>query len=140
MLPMREPKPRKNRRAKEDLAFEIAFFEGIARRDPGYVEALQILGDAYTRTGQWEKGLKIDQRLAHLCPENPLVFYNLACSYALLKELDPALAALERAIRLGYHDVGWLTQDPDLENLRQDSRFARIRDAIPTGGAQPTAG
>ena len=94
---------------------------------PEFVEALQILGDAYTKSGQWEKGLKIDQRLAKLCPENPLVFYNLACSYSLLKRVDEAFAALAEAVRRGYDDARWLIKDPDLANLRQDHRFEKIR-------------
>jgi tetratricopeptide (TPR) repeat protein len=128
MLPIREIKPTRGKSTKkEDLRFEIAFFEGITVRDPDFVEALQILGDAYTKTGQWEKGLGIDQRLARLCADNPLVFYNLACSYSLLKRVDEAVAALAHAIELGYNDARWLIKDPDLDNLRQDNRFEKIR-------------
>ncbi|HUK81644.1 MAG TPA: hypothetical protein VLZ12_03335 [Verrucomicrobiae bacterium] len=112
---------------KEDLQFEIQFFEGIAKRDPTYIDALQVLGDAYTKTGQWEKSLHIDKRLARLCPDNPLVFYNLACSYSLMSKIDQAFAALHRAVKLGYDDARWLNKDPDLENLRHDTRFDDIR-------------
>jgi tetratricopeptide (TPR) repeat protein len=128
MLPIREPKPSRGKTAKkEDLEFEIRFFEGIAQRDPDYVEALQILGDAYTNSGLWEKGLNVDERLARLCPDNPLVFYNLACSYSLLKRVDEAFAALAEAVKRGYDDARWLNKDPDLNNLRQDHRFEKIR-------------
>lgn len=128
MLPIREPKPPRGKAArKENLAFEVEFFEGIAQRAPDFVEALQILGDAYTRTGQWEKGLEIDRRLAKLCPDNPLVFYNLACSYSLLKRVDEAFTALTEAVKRGYDDARWLNKDPDLDNLRHDSRFEKIR-------------
>ena len=128
MLPIRETKPTRSKSdRKEDLRFEIAFFEGIIVRDPEFVEALQILGDAYTKTGQWDKGLQIDERLAKLCADNPLVFYNLACSYSLLKRVDEAFAALNQAIQLGYQDACWLTRDPDLDNLRRDNRFEKIR-------------
>ncbi|HUI07900.1 MAG TPA: hypothetical protein VL486_12945 [Verrucomicrobiae bacterium] len=139
MLPIRETKPPRGKSVrKQDLEFEIKFFEGIADRDPDYIEALQILGDAYTKSGQWEKGLKIDQRLARLCPDNPLVFYNLACSYSLLKRVDEAFVALREAVRHGYDDARWLTKDPDLANLRQDHRFEKIRTDLtqkPNGSA-----
>jgi tetratricopeptide (TPR) repeat protein len=128
MLPIRETKqPRGKAATKEDLEFEIKFLEGIAHHDPNFIEALQILGDAYTKTGQWEKGLKIDERLSRLCPDNSLVFYNLACSYSLLKHVEEAFAALREAVKLGYDDARWLTKDPDLDNLRQDNRFEKIR-------------
>lgn len=127
MMPIRDTKPLSRKSSKEDLAFEIKFFEAIADRDPDYIEALQILGDAYTRTGQWDRGLKIDQRLAKLCPDNPLVFYNLACSYSLMKQLDQAFVALTEAVKRGYDDARWLNKDPDLDNLRHDNRFEKIR-------------
>jgi len=131
MLPIRETKSTRSKVAKQEtLAFEVSFFEGIARRDPNFVEALQILGDAYTKTGQWEKGLKIDQRLAKLCPDNALVFYNLACSYSLLKKVDEAFAALSEAVKRGYDDARWLNKDPDLDNLRHDNRFEEIRENL----------
>lgn len=130
MIPLRQSPPGRSRCEKEDLEFEIFFFEGVTRRDPDFIEALQILGDGYTKTGQWEKGLKIDKRLARLCPDNPLVFYNLACSYSLMGKLDEAIAALTKAVNLGYDDGQWLNKDPDLENLRCDKRFARIREDL----------
>jgi tetratricopeptide (TPR) repeat protein len=131
MIPLREHKPSGSGRSKkEDLQFEIAFFEGIAERDPRYIEALQILGDAYTKTGELVKGLRVDQRLAKLCPTNPLVFYNLACSYALLNKIDAAFGALKRAVELGYDDARWLNKDPDLENIRRDKRFQRLQTDI----------
>ena len=52
--------------------------EGVVRRDPRYVEALQLLGDNYTKRGRYSEGLNVDERLAELEPENPMVFYNLA--------------------------------------------------------------
>ena len=130
MISLRETKPGKGKCEKEDLEFEIQFFEGVIKRDKDFIEALQILGDAYTKTGQWDKGLKIDKRLARLCPDNPLVFYNLACSYSLMSRLDEAFAALTKAVKLGYDDAKWLTNDPDLENLRKDSRFEEIRNGL----------
>ncbi len=126
MIPLRETKP-KAVRPTEDLEFEIQFFEGVTKRDPDFIEALQILGDAYTKTGRWRDGLKIDKRLARLCPDSPLVFYNLACSYSMLGKLDEAFAALQKAIKLGYNDAAWMQKDPDLENLRRDSRFEAIQ-------------
>jgi len=118
---MKALKAAKQKRAvhyADDTAVEAAFFEGLVRRAPDYVEALQLLGECYTKQGQWRKALKVDQRLAKLCPEAPMVQYNLACSYSLLNKLPEALIALKRAIDLGFADFSWLSQDPDLANLR----------------------
>jgi hypothetical protein len=44
--------------------------------------------------------------------------------------VEQALAALRQAIELGYSDARWLTKDPDLDNLRRDDRFEKIRDDL----------
>src|SRR2546430_11487898 len=75
-----------SRQELRDLEIKISFMEGIVRRDPRYVEALQILGDHYTQRGRYDHSLKVDKRLSRLEPQNPLVFYNLACSYSLNSE------------------------------------------------------
>ena len=54
-----------------------------------------------------------------------------------MNHLDEAFSALRRAVRLGYDDARWLNKDPDLENLRRDSRFDRIRDNISKKRQEP---
>jgi Flp pilus assembly protein TadD len=100
------------------------------RRDPEFVEALQLLGDHYTQRGRFEQGLRVDERLSRLEPANPLVYYNLACSYSLTNQVDLAAAALERAISLGYRDFKWLAKDPDLRLLRKHPIFRSIKNKI----------
>jgi hypothetical protein len=110
-----------------NLDIEIGFMEGIVRRDPHFVDALQILGDDYTRRGRYHEGLHVDQQLVSLRPDDPLVHYNLACSYSLTRQLELAAAELERAVALGYGDLRWLSRDPDLNNLRQHPVYKKIR-------------
>jgi len=104
--------------------------EGIVRRDPDYVDALQLLGDHYTQRGRFNEGLKVDERLARLDPENALVFYNLACSYSLTEQFDRAALALEKALRLGYRDFAWLAKDPDLKKFREHPSYDEIKAII----------
>ncbi|MCU0783077.1 MAG: hypothetical protein MUF81_03330 [Verrucomicrobia bacterium] len=115
---------------QRDLDVRIGFIEGLVRRDPGYVDALQLLGDHYTQRGRFVEGLQVDERLAHLEPGSPLVFYNLACSYALTDQFDRAAETLEKALSLGYHDFNWLAKDPDLRKLRKHPLYQRIEDRI----------
>ena len=115
---------------RRDLDVKIQFMEGIVHRDPKFVDALQLLGDHYTQRGRFLEGLKVDKNLSRLEPGNPLVFYNLACSYSLTGRLDLAAAALEKAIKLGYDDFTWLAKDPDLRKLRKHALFERIQDKI----------
>jgi len=109
----------------EDLDFEIGFYEGLIKKKPDFIEALQALGDAYTKKGQFEKGLAIDEYLSQLQPDNPYVFYNLACSYSLLNQTDKAFRSIKAAIKYGYRNFDYLKEDKDLTNLRNDYRFLR---------------
>jgi tetratricopeptide (TPR) repeat protein len=115
------------RAEKRDLDIEIGFLEGIVQRDPQYLDALQLLGDDYTRRGKYLSGLRVDQKLSQLRPRDPLVFYNLACSLCLTKNYNEAALALEQAINLGYRDFKWLAEDPDLHDLRKQPVYRRIR-------------
>src|SRR5471032_1936937 len=119
-----------SRATQRDLDTKIQFIEGIVRRDPDYVDALQLLGDHYTQRGRFNEGLKVDERLARLDPENALVFYNLACSYSLTDQFDRAAFALEKALSLGYRDFAWLARDPDLKKFRQQPAYAEIKEKI----------
>ena len=118
------------REQERDLDIEIGFIEGVVRRAPGFIEALQILGDDYTRRGRFADGLKLDEELARLRPGDALVHYNLACSYSLTKQFAAAAAALNRALDLGYRDFKWLAKDPDLATFRKHPVYKKIRARI----------
>ncbi len=126
------PRKKTNRASQRDLDTKINFLAGIVRRDPDYVDALQLLGDHYTQRGLFQEGLKVDERLAQLEPTSSLVFYNLACSYSLTDQFDRAVQALDRALDLGYRDFTWLARDPDLKKLRKHPAFEDLKAKIRT--------
>jgi tetratricopeptide (TPR) repeat protein len=129
----KKPRSKLTRKQQRDLDIEIGFLEGVVDRDPKYVEALQVLGDNYTRRGKFTEGMQIDETLSKLLPEDPTVLYNLACSYALTRRLEQAASTLTRALERGYNDFKWLLKDPDLQNLRDHDLFKGIRARIRSG-------
>lgn len=116
-----------SQKERRDLDIEIGFLEGVVRRDPQFLEALQVLGDNYTRRGRFGDGLKVDQRLTQIRPDDPMAHYNLACSYSLLSQCERAAAVLDVAIELGYRDFKFMRRDPDLKNLRKHPLYRKIR-------------
>lgn len=110
---------------QKDLV-ELGFFEAVAARLPGDEAVLKALGDLYTRVGRYEDGLAIDRRLAELCPDDSMVWYNLACSLALLNMRAPAMKALKRAVELGYDDAEWMSRDSDLRSLKDERGFKTL--------------
>ena len=77
------------------------------------------LGD-YTRALEWtDRALSMD-------PEEPAILYNVACSYALLKEPDKSVDCLEKAFRRGFGHKEWIQNDPDLSLVRDHPRFRAL--------------
>ena len=114
------------RQPKTDAAFEISFYESVHRRCPAYVDVIELLGGLYTKTGRIADGLRMDRKLVRLQPSNATAHYNLACSLALSKRRTEALQSLRHAVSLGYKDIDWLLQDPDLETLKGDPQFVEL--------------
>ncbi len=113
-----------------DHEFEIGFFESVLKRDPSYTEVIEILGGLYTKHGRVTDGLRMDRRLVRLLPSNATAHYNLACSLALVKKKSEALRSLRQAIELGYRDVDWMQQDPDLDSLKNHPLFQALLDQL----------
>jgi len=128
-------KPKRTRPAPEDArarailsTFEVGLSRAVLESNPQDVRALEMLGQALTRSGRHDEALEADLRLAKIRPKDPIAYYNLACSYSHLENLDAAFDALHRAFDLGYRDYRHLLRDPDLENVRRDRRFKRLLD------------
>ena len=111
---------------QNQLDFELDFFGRILEHSPDYVDVLRVQGNNLTLKGRYAEGLQIDRRLIQMRPTDALAHYNLACSYALLKKVDPALKALRKAIELGYCDFRYMREDHDLDAIRHDPRFRQL--------------
>jgi len=111
---------------RPQLDFELEFFEHVLARLPDFAEVLRAQASNLTTKGLLKEGLKVDQKLVQLRPEDPTAHYNLACRYALLKQRDMALTTLRRAVELGYRDFRFMLQDQDLDSIRKDPRFKQL--------------
>jgi adenylate cyclase len=69
-------------------------------------------------------------RRALAIDDDALTVYNVACAYALLKDEDNALDALESAIAKGWHHREWLEHDADFDFVRNSPRYKSIATGI----------
>lgn len=106
--------------------FLVGFLNSELDRHPNNHAALAELATIFTKAGRFKEGLDADRRLAELCPSNPVVRYNLACSYALVEKTNEALTELEKAIELGYNNKEAMLKDKDLLVLHKNPNFQKL--------------
>ena len=76
------------------------------------------------------KAVEYAERSLAIDPEDPMLLYNVACTYATLKRYDDAMNCLERAVDKGFGHKEWIDHDPDLDPLRENLRFQALSQAM----------
>ncbi len=107
-------------------AFDINFFENALKRSPSDLQILELLGGLYSKYDMARQALRIDRRLVRRLPNDSRIRYNLACSLCLMGRETDALETLKQAFDLGYDDLEWLREDPDLEGIRDRPEFQEL--------------
>jgi TolB-like protein/Flp pilus assembly protein TadD len=112
--------------------------EGIRRAErhlelePNDPRALSIGAPELFHDGQPQRALEWANRAAAVAPDDPAVWYNVACTYASMGMKEEALSWLSRSFGFGRGGSRqWADRDPDFALLRDDPRFqsliARLR-------------
>jgi adenylate cyclase len=80
----------------------------------------------FAAVGEKAKAIEWANLALRSSEDEPMVFYNAACTFAVLEEHDRAIDLLERAVKLGWGDRAWMANDSDLASLRDKSRFQAL--------------
>lgn len=113
-------------RQRQQIDFDIEFYDRILQRCPDYLDVLRCQGELLSHRGLHERALEVDRRLAQLRPDDCIVRYNLACSLARNKRPREAVDQLRHALERGYDDFAYLECDSDLECLRNDPSYQQL--------------
>jgi TolB-like protein/tetratricopeptide (TPR) repeat protein len=116
---------------RTDEAREANRRAGIAierrlQRRPDDVRALLLGAVQAAHEGNVERARALGERAMAARPDDFSTAYNVACAHALLGERDRALELLDRAVRHGRGNLGWIEHDTDFASLRGDPRFEAI--------------
>src|SRR5258705_1329984 len=110
--PKKEPRPqREDYKARILFSdFEVGLPRAVLDTNPRHPRALEMLGQALTRVGRHNEALEADLRITSIRPKVPVAFYNPACSYSKLQNLDAAFAALSSVFHMCNRDTSIITR------------------------------
>ena len=75
---------------------------------------------------------------AAIDPDDPLVYYNLACSAARAGHVGRTLADLQDAVDRGFRRFAMIDGDPDFGAVRADPKFRAWLEKARAGAGRPT--
>ncbi|MCB9058614.1 MAG: protein kinase [Calditrichae bacterium] len=76
--------------------------------------------------GRNEEAKNEAEKALQLSPDDPLMYYNAACSYARMNETKLAINALKNSVAKGLEDYEWIKRDTDLENIRKEPEYLEL--------------
>lgn len=89
-------------------------------------------GNSLSNIDRLEDSILAYKIALHLnAPRPELVLYNTACSHSRLNQVEEAYSYLAKAIDRGYNAISYIEKDPDMANLRKDSRWeSKIQELV----------
>jgi len=110
----------------EALDAQTAAMNQALKTQPGSLKLLSLLAQYSAITGRYEEAAAHLKKISEMTPENPEVYYNIACMYSMLGRTDEAEAWIERAMEKGFNKWRLLQTDPDLANLRKTGFYKSL--------------
>lgn len=125
-------------RERADEDFEASRWDGaitgyssLIKADGKDARSWYRLGYSYHALEKYNAAIEAYQHAIDLKFNRMLAQFNIACAYARMEDNDKAIAALDRALDMGYNVPFQIQQDVDLLTLRgtpgYDSRIERAR-------------
>ena len=90
---------------------------------PEFPEALYELAKLSIIQKEYEKALSLYQKIIAFLPDNPAVYYNIACIYARQNKPEESVAWLKKAVSKGLNDWKHIKTDSDLDNIRSSLQY-----------------
>ena len=79
------------------------------------------------RDGRYEEAEELLKKCIEISPDEPEAYYNMACLYSIKGKAEESFKWLSESIEKGFQDLDHINSDPDLENLRKDPVFEKIK-------------
>ncbi|MBI3005490.1 MAG: protein kinase [Ignavibacteriales bacterium] len=110
----------------EALKSAVEMFPRYLSLHPDDARAHIFFATTLVRLGRMDEAKVKASRAIELSPNDPLMFYNVACFYANVGDKSLALQSLKNAITSGYGFFEWIKRDPDLDSLRNEPEYIEM--------------
>jgi tetratricopeptide (TPR) repeat protein len=107
---------------------------------PDDARALYLGGVVWCKLGEPARGLDWASRALALDPKELVTLYNVACLYALQRQIKQSLDCLENALKHGYAHKEWIEHDADLAPLHGHPRYQALLAALSSPDSVPFLG
>jgi len=98
----------------------IKLLKSVTKDYPGNGEGWYYLAYVYHATEDYSKAIEANQKAVQVGGKRKAdAYYNLACTYAVTKDLENAEAALQSSLNSGFLNFDLLKSDPEIESLRE---------------------
>ncbi len=120
------------RNDEADAAYrkQVKLIEEHLELNPDDARAWILGASANANIRNGERAAQYAERAIAVDPEDPMLLYNVACTYGVLGKTDECLNALEQAVSKGWGDRSWLEHDSDLDSIRDTPRYKAIVQAM----------
>jgi len=101
----------------------IRIAEAKLKLSPDDARALYMGANGLVALGEKQQGLEWARQALAMDPDEPMVLYNVACIQSLAGQTEEAFSSLEKAVRNGLTQKGWVEHDSNLDPLRSHPRY-----------------
>jgi TolB-like protein/Tfp pilus assembly protein PilF len=108
----------------------VRIAEEHLRLRPDDARALYMGANGLVALGEIARGLEWADRALALDPEDAMLLYNIACIKSMAGAVEDALDCLERSVRAGMRNRGWLEHDSNLDAVRSHPRFQALMQGL----------
>ena len=96
------------------------------KKVPEDARARVLLAGCYAIQGRSEEATREANMAMVLRPDDPMIMYNVACTFCGMNNVRDALSAIKKAWDCGFRDATWTRQDPDLALLHGEPEFEQL--------------
>jgi tetratricopeptide (TPR) repeat protein len=112
------------------VAESIAALQRAREIDPQHERSAELYSALLVHAGDLDEAHRQTRRMLDILPHNRILRFNAACGYALSTNASEALYHLGVLADLGWHDVWFHLDDPDLDTIRKTPEFQRLAENL----------